>query len=239
MRSVCTRRGNTRPRPVTADQAVDTPVLKLILPGLSMKARLPGWPLRALLCWPRRALSYGLDRSLFFLPCASSRCLFFSACLCVPAPPVLPLPACASPRHLWFPALPVLPVLPVLSRATALLPGTGHIATTVPALRKALCHRRWPSMRVAARHALRGVVQKLLQVCDSPGTGKFTGPETLRRQLLRWPQPCRRMGLDRGLRGASSSAAWDSKEGAAITMWATAPRPKCLNCETPPTHGSL
>ena len=102
MRPVCTRRGNTRPRPVTANQAVDTPVLKLILPGLSMKARLPGWPLRALLCWPRRALSYGLDRSLFFLPCASSRCLFFSACLCVPAPPVVSRPACTSctvPRY--------------------------------------------------------------------------------------------------------------------------------------------
>ncbi len=55
MRSVCTGRGNTRPRPVAADRAVDPPVVKLILRSPSMKAYLPVGPI-AHFCWPRRTL---------------------------------------------------------------------------------------------------------------------------------------------------------------------------------------
>jgi hypothetical protein len=55
MRSVCTGWGNTRPRPVAADRAVDPPVVKLILRSPSMKAYLPVGPI-AHFCWPRRTL---------------------------------------------------------------------------------------------------------------------------------------------------------------------------------------
>jgi hypothetical protein len=74
----------------------------------------------------------------------------------------------------------------------------------------------------------------LLQACDSPGHGKFTGPETPRRQVL---PPCRAAvppARRKATRRYPRLAPRGSKDALAITMWATAQRPKCLNCETPP-----
>jgi hypothetical protein len=104
---------------------------------------------------PLAPIDTGLDRLLvFFFPVRFSRCLFS-------------FPACASPRQPWF------PVLLLFSRATALLPGTSHIATTVPEIRKALCRRARRAVRPVSRQALRGSAQKLLQACDSPGAANL------------------------------------------------------------------
>jgi hypothetical protein len=149
-------------------------------------------------------------------------------CFCFPDLLLLPRPARASPRHLYC------PVLPVLSRAIKLLPGAGHIATTVPEIRKALYRRAWQAVRPAARSVLRDAAQKLLQACDSPGTANLRGRKHCAGKYFRPVFLPSHTARRKAVRRHGRLVPGSSKNELAAAMWVTAQSPKCLNCETPP-----
>jgi hypothetical protein len=80
--------GNTRPYPVTADQAVNPPVVKPFTAFFSPsdEGLLPRWPRRALLfVGPVAPFGMGLIVRCFFLPWRLRACLSFSSDFCFPA----------------------------------------------------------------------------------------------------------------------------------------------------------
>ena len=107
----------------------------------------------------------------------AARCfalLFFSHCRHRCPLPVLPRATCSALAS------------PDLPPRTALRSGTGHIATTVPEVRKALCRL---ASRVANRTfppALPGGASKLFQCCDWPKKENFRGPIRHTGQFLQF-----------------------------------------------------
>lgn len=193
-----------------------------------MKACFSGWPHRVLLPLLRRPLLIeGRPYRLFLL---SSLCVFalpvasFCLLFCTAATSVRP--ACASP------APSVLSCTADLLRAVALRPGTGHIATTVPELRKALCDGRGGQR--AELFAVRGAEAR--QNCFRAATRrrrKICGARiVISVSVVRFGMAVALRGLPQATRRCGSPSHTIHRTWSAHAVCATARSPKCLNCET-------
>lgn len=179
------------------------------------------------------------------------RAACFSSCSCIPphrlccpvllmrpAPSLLPRPAYVSPRRLYCPAPTVVPVLLLrlilLPRRYWVTAGCRTysddrartsqsvmpMGATAGAPRKPACSGRPCAKTVAAMRL--------------GANRKFTGPETLHRQVLSGPFFCCRTRLARTARGDTYGRNPETEKHRWVTMWVLEASPKCLNCETPP-----
>jgi hypothetical protein len=134
--------------------------------------------------------------------------------------PVLP------PRHLFCTPPPDLP------RAAALRSGAGHIATTVPEVRKALCRLAWRAAHQTGPAALKGAAPKLFQCCDPPATKNWRDPNGRIGKPLPFGTAVALQGLAQAMRSGSALSQTIRRTRSAADMCATVRSPKCLNCET-------